>query len=75
MKKLFMLQTALQNLSLEGTAEVNGTGWKFVLSNDDFLYVDCGDEGFTYQVYEVENDFFSNVEELENVSELKELLA
>ena len=69
-----MLQTALTNLTLEGTAEVNGTGWKIALDNGDSLYIDCGDEGFTFQVYDAENDFFSDVQELDSVSELKGLL-
>ncbi|MBD2189996.1 hypothetical protein [Pseudanabaena mucicola] len=74
MAKLFMLQTALNNLTQEGTAEIYGTGWKLVLSTDDHLYVDCGDDGFTYQIYYAESNSFSVVEELESVSELKELI-
>jgi len=76
MAKLFMLQTALQNLTQEGTAEIHGTGWKFIIEDTgDHLYVDCGDDGFTYQIYYRESDSFSVVEELESVSELRELLA
>lgn len=75
MAKLFMIQTALHNLTQEGTAEVVGTGWSFSLDEGNRLFVDCGDEGFTYQFYYLETDSFSEIEALESVSELKELLA
>jgi len=74
MAKLFMLQTALNNLTQEGTAQIYGTGWKIIVDNDNFLYVDCGDNGFTYQIYDIELDSFSKVEDLKTVSELKELM-
>lgn len=69
-----MIQTALNNLTQDGTAQIYGTGWKIILDNENFLYVDCGDNGFTYQIYEIELDSFSKVENLESVSGLKELM-
>ncbi len=75
MAKLFMLQTALQNLVISGDAEVLGTGWKIILDNENILYVDCGDDGFTYQVHYAEGEAWSAVELLETVTELKELIA
>jgi hypothetical protein len=75
MAKLFMLQTALANLTQEGTAEINGTGWRIALDNENILYVDCGDEGFRYQVYYTDEQSWSIKEELETVSELNTLIA
>ena len=76
MAKLFMLQTALQNLVISEEAEALGTGWQIALGNDNILFVDCGDEGFTYQVYyAAEDQTWSKVELLETVTELKELIA
>lgn len=75
MAKLFMLQTALANLTAQGTAEILNTGWKIPLHNENILYVDCGDEGFTYQVYYADDESWSVHEELETVSELNNLIA
>lgn len=75
MAKLFMIQTALQNLTVSGEAEVQGAGWRILLVNENILFVDCGDEGFTYQVYYADDGAWSVVEPLESVSELKELMA
>ncbi len=75
MAKLFMLQTALANLTAEGTAEILGTGWKIALDNENILYVDCGDEGFVYQVFYSDTQRWSIKEELETVSELNTLIA
>ena len=71
-----MLQTALQNLVITEEAEALGTGWKITLNNDNILFVDCGDEGFTYKVYyAAEDQTWSEEEVLETVTELKELIA
>ena len=73
MAKLFMLQTALANLTQEGTAEILGTGWQIALDNDEILFIGCGDEGFTYQILR-EDESWSKIEGLESVSELTALM-
>ena len=78
MQKLFMLQTALNNLVASGKAETYGMGWKIIVDECNILFIDCLDEGFEYQFLYSDEDAVETGgkhEKLESVSELKELIA
>jgi hypothetical protein len=76
MQKLFMLQTALNNLVTSGEAEVVHTGWIIDLEeNGDRLYIDCDDDGFTAEIYFGDEETYSGVFELGSVAQLRQLIA
>jgi len=74
MQKLFMIQTALNNLVSSEEAETVGMDWHIPLVSDNIILVACSDEGFTYAIYDAEQDTWSESYTLDSVSELKQLI-
>lgn len=77
MKKLFMIQAALNNLVASGKATIHEMEWRIRVGDHSTLFIDCGDENFEYRfLYSADSEeTWGKKEVLETVSELKDLMA